>query len=147
MHKKSSAIEGAAPSREHHATESPEDGANGRARRLGKRRDIKSLALIKDSTIKIYQEMYKEIFHAGALDRKTKELIAIAASTITGCEGCLNGHLRKARALGATPTEIKEAVAVAFAVNAATVVDRSDVAAAEVQFDESARTKGAKGSE
>jgi AhpD family alkylhydroperoxidase len=101
-----------------------------RNRQLGKRKDIQSLALLSKKTTEIYQEFYKEIFKAGAIDRRTKELIAIAAASISGCEGCLVGHLRKARALGASEEEIKEAVAVAFAVNAATVVDRTDVAQA-----------------
>lgn len=104
---------------------------------LGRPRDMVSLALINDPTREIYQECYREIFvKERALDRKTKELIAIAASTITGCQGCLNGHLRKAKALGVPLEQIKEAVAVAFAVNAATVVDRTDVAAALMKFEE-----------
>lgn len=112
--------------------------AAGRKARLGKRSDVESLALLNQKTVEIYHNFYKEIFGRGALDRKTKELIAIAASAIAGCEGCLVGHLRKARALGAKPEEIKEAVAVAFAVNAASVVDRTDVAAAMIKIDESA---------
>ena len=125
--------------------ESAHDRFNGRGRRLGKREDIQSLALLKNSTIAIYQDFYKEIFKGGALDRKTKELIAIAAASISGCEGCLIGHIRKARALGATSDEIKESVAVAFAVNAATVVDRTDVAAAMVKNMNEAAGKKAEG--
>jgi AhpD family alkylhydroperoxidase len=111
------------------SSNAPPGRFNGRGRLLGKR-DIQSLALLKEEAVAIYQNFYKEIFKAGAIDRKTKELIALAASAVSGCEGCLMGHLRKARALGASEDEIKEAVAVAFAVNAATVVDRTDVAAA-----------------
>lgn len=109
-------------------------GATGRARDrnrlLGKRSDIQSLALLSDQAIASWQSFYKDIFKGGAIDRRTKELIAIAAASISGCEGCLVGHLRKARALGVSEDEIKEAVAIAFAVNAATVVDRTDVAQA-----------------
>lgn len=118
------------------AAEGPGPKSNGRRMQLGKRDGIQSLVLLKDSTIKIYQDMYKDIFKKGALDRKTKELIAIAAAAVSGCEGCLNGHIRKARALGANMDEIKETVAVAFAVNAATVVDRSDVAAAVLNLND-----------
>lgn len=112
------------------AVEENGGAAKSRNRRLGRRDDIVSLALLTSKATAIYQDFYKEIFRASALDRKTKELIAIAASSISGCEGCLVGHVRKARALGASEEEIKESVAVAFAVNAATVVDRTDVAAA-----------------
>ncbi len=107
-----------------------------RRSRLGRPQDVPSLALIKESTRRSYHGTYKEIFDPGALDRKTKELIAIAASAITGCQGCLMGHIRKARALGATMDEIKESVGVAFAVNAATVVDNTDVAAAMLNLAE-----------
>jgi len=99
-------------------------------RSLGRPKDVPSLALIKDQTRKNYHATYKEIFQDGALDRKTKELIAIAASAITGCEGCLIGHIRRAKALGASMDEIKEAIGVAFSVNAASVVDHTDVVAA-----------------
>ena len=45
----------------------------------------------------------------GALSRKQKELIAIAASIIKGCERCISYHVRAAVAAGATPEEIVEA--------------------------------------
>lgn len=111
-----------------HASDAP---PTKRARRtLGKRRDIPSLALVNEATTKAYYEVYKVVFSPGALDRKTKELIAIGAATVSGCHGCLTGHLKKARALGVTQAEIEEAIGVAFSVNAATVVDRADIAAA-----------------
>lgn len=106
----------------------------GRAKRLGRPHEVRSLALINEGTKRVYQECYKEIYRNGTLDRKTKELIAIAAAAITGCQGCLMGHIRKARALGATMEQIKEAVGVAFSVNAASVVDQTDVAAAMLGF-------------
>ena len=108
--------------------------ANNRGRRLGNNSDIRSLALVKDATVDRYHVMYREIFEPGALDRKTKELIAIAAAAIAGCDGCLIGHIRKAKALGSTMDEMREAVGVAFAVNAATVVDRTDVVAAMLKI-------------
>ena len=89
----------------------PDDNAPARARDrnrlLGKRSDIQSLALLSDQAIASWQSFYKEIFKGGAIDRRTKELIAIAASSVSGCEGCLVGHLRKARALGVSEAEIK----------------------------------------
>ncbi|MBI1784663.1 carboxymuconolactone decarboxylase family protein [Candidatus Sumerlaeota bacterium] len=105
-------------------------------RRLRRPNDIKSLALIKESTRQAYQAVYKDVYDTGVIDRRTKELIAIAAASVTGCEGCLMGHIRKARALGVTVEEIKEAVAVAFTVNAATVVDHTDVVAALLELNE-----------
>ena len=45
----------------------------------------------------------------GALSRKQKELIAIAASILKGCERCISYHVRSAIAAGATPDEMIEA--------------------------------------
>jgi AhpD family alkylhydroperoxidase len=121
-------------------TDIPEDPParmNSKTRRsLGKRKDIASLALVNEATTQAYHEVYKVVFGRGKLDRKTKELIAIGAAAVSGCQGCLTGHLRKARALGVTREEIEEAIGVAFSVNAATVVDRADMAAATLELDE-----------
>jgi AhpD family alkylhydroperoxidase len=63
------------------------------------------------------------------LDRKTKELVAIAASLTAKCQGCLEGHIKKALKFGATREEISESIAIAIGVNAAAVVDLTDIAA------------------
>ncbi len=117
--------------------EEPDTAPGSKTRRsLGKRKDIPSLALVNEATTRAYHEVYKVVFSRGKLDRKTKELIAIGAAAVSGCQGCLAGHLRKARALGVTREEIEEAIGVAFSVNAATVVDRADIAAASLALDE-----------
>ena len=45
----------------------------------------------------------------GALSRKQKELIAIAASILKGCERCISYHVRAATTAGATSDEMVEA--------------------------------------
>jgi len=77
----------------------------------------------------IYFQFYKETYKPSVLDRKTKELIAIAASLAAKCQGCLEGHIKKAQKFGATREEISEAIAVAIGVNAAAIVDLTDIAA------------------
>jgi AhpD family alkylhydroperoxidase len=77
----------------------------------------------------IYFQFYKETYRPSAIDRKTKELIAIAASLTAKCQGCLEGHIKKALKFGATPEEVSEAIAIAIGVNAAAIVDLSDIAA------------------
>jgi AhpD family alkylhydroperoxidase len=52
------------------------------------------------------------------LDAKTRELIAIAVAVTTRCEGCIDSHVRKAKAAGATKGEVAEALGVAVALNA-----------------------------
>jgi AhpD family alkylhydroperoxidase len=77
----------------------------------------------------IYFQFYKETYKPSVLDRKTKELVAIAASLASKCQGCLEGHIKKALKFGASREEISEAIAVAIGVNAAAIVDLTDIAA------------------
>lgn len=48
-----------------------------------------------------------------ALDRKTKELIAVACAVVKQCEWCIAFHVRKALESGATKEEIMESAWVA----------------------------------
>ena len=77
----------------------------------------------------IYFQFYKETYKPSVLDRKTKELVAIAASLTAKCQGCLEGHIKKALKFGATRDEISESIAIAIGVNAAAIVDLTDIAA------------------
>tara|TARA_R110002020_G_scaffold59673_14_gene162560 strand:- start:659 stop:1000 length:342 start_codon:yes stop_codon:yes gene_type:complete len=49
----------------------------------------------------------------GALDSKTKELIALAIGITARCDGCLAFHAKAARKYGATREEIIETIGVA----------------------------------
>ena len=53
----------------------------------------------------------------GALDAKTKELIALAIAVTKQCDGCIASHARGAARAGATAGEVGEALAVAIALN------------------------------
>ncbi len=98
---------------------------------------LRSYELLEERMKEIYFDFYRETYREGtALDNKTKELIAIAASLGSGCQNCLEGHLKKAMKYGADGAEIREAVAIAVGVAAATIVDRSDLANFELNFDE-----------
>jgi len=77
----------------------------------------------------IYFQFYKETYKPSVLDRKTKELVAIGASLAAKCQGCLEGHIKKALKFGATREEISEAIAITIGVNAAAIVDLTDIAA------------------
>jgi AhpD family alkylhydroperoxidase len=77
----------------------------------------------------LYFQFYKETYKPSVLDRKTKELVAIAASLTARCQGCLQGHIKKALKFGATREELAETIAIAIGVNAAAVVDLTDTAA------------------
>ncbi len=93
-----------------------------------------SYTMVEGRMKKIYFEFYRETYRRSRLDRKTKELIAIAASLGYQCEGCLEGHLKKALEYGATREQISEAIAITMGVAAASVVDQTDVASEKLQL-------------
>lgn len=55
-------------------------------------------------------------FADGAIPKKTKELIALGITQITQCPWCIDAHVKKAAAAGATPQEIGETIFVAMAM-------------------------------
>ncbi|MEX2194236.1 MAG: carboxymuconolactone decarboxylase family protein [Thermoleophilaceae bacterium] len=60
-----------------------------------------------------FQEFSRQVFADGALDKKTKQLIAVAAAHVTQCPYCIQGHTKAALRTGATEEELMEAVWVA----------------------------------
>ncbi len=91
-----------------------------------------SYTMVEEHMRKIYFNFYKKTYEASTIDRKTKELIAIAASLGFQCQGCLTGHLEKAIKHGATKEEISEAICIAMGVAAASVVDQTDLIAEQL---------------
>lgn len=85
----------------------------------------------RDIYLKFYKESY---FTPTALDLKTKELIAIGASLVAKCEGCLEGHIKKALEIGCTKQEVSDAIVIAVGIAAAGVVDMSDQAAIKLDI-------------
>jgi AhpD family alkylhydroperoxidase len=110
--------------KKHHAP-FPEDD-NGEAKAPAQ---TSSYTMVDPRFREIYFQFYKETYKPSVLDRKTKELVAIAASLAAKCQGCLEGHIRKALKSGATREEISESIAIAIGVNAAAIVDLTDIAA------------------
>ena len=90
---------------------------------------IGSYSMVDPRFRDIYFEFYKATYRPSVLDRKTKELVAISASLAAKCQGCLEGHIKKALKFGATREEISESIAIAIGVNAAAIVDLTDIAA------------------
>lgn len=83
---------------------------------------------------RIYFQFYQETYKSSVLDRKTKELIAIAASLAMHCKGCLEGHIKKALKFGATKEELSETIAITMGVSAAAIVDWTDIAAENLRI-------------
>ncbi len=61
-----------------------------------------------------FGELSKAAFAPGVLDRKTKELIALAIGVVEGCDGCVASHGQAAARAGATRQEAAEALGVTF---------------------------------
>src|SRR5215469_432534 len=93
-----------------------------------------SYTMVDPRMRKIYFQFYHETYKTSLLDRKTEELIAIAASLATHCRGCLEGHIKKALKYGATKEELSETIAIAMGVSAASIVDLTDIAAENMQI-------------
>ncbi len=94
-----------------------------------------SYSMFEPRMKRAYRVLYKEIYltpERRAIDPKVQELISIAAAMVAKCEGCLDGHIKKALKLGATKEEISETMCIAVAVNAAAMVDESDRCAARL---------------
>ena len=69
------------------------------------------LQMVPDS-VKAYGGLSKAAQADGALERKTKELIALAISVATRCDGCIAYHARNSVRAGATRQEVAEMLAV-----------------------------------
>ena len=63
---------------------------------------------------KTFGEFHHASFADGALDVKTKELIALAISVIERCDGCIASHSEGAARAGATRQEAAEAIGVSL---------------------------------
>ncbi len=66
-------------------------------------------------TSKVYRaflDMEKATYSDGALDKKTKELIAIGISVVINCESCMEWHIKQALDDGATSAQVIEAIEV-----------------------------------
>lgn len=61
-----------------------------------------------------FGELHKAAFTAGAIDLKTKELIALAIGVVEGCDGCIASHAQAAARAGASRQEAAEAIGVTF---------------------------------
>jgi AhpD family alkylhydroperoxidase len=74
-----------------------------------------TLAGLRTSTpevMKSFSELGRAATASGALDAKTKELIALALSVAVRCDPCIGFHAKALVKLGATRQEVDEALGV-----------------------------------
>lgn len=58
----------------------------------------------------------------GALDKKTKELLGLVASTVLRCDDCVKYHLEESHKAGLTKEEVVEALSIATLVGGTIVI-------------------------
>ena len=85
-----------------------------------------------------FQAFSRQVFSAGALDEKTKQLIAVAVAHTTQCPYCIRGHTKAALRKGASENELMEAIWVAAEMRAG-----GAYAHATVALDSAAQLHGA----
>lgn len=68
--------------------------------------------------MKAFHEMGAAALEDGALDTKTKELMAVAISVAVRCDPCVTYHVAAARKQGATREELAETVGLALYMGA-----------------------------
>ncbi|NNN19807.1 MAG: carboxymuconolactone decarboxylase family protein [Acidimicrobiaceae bacterium] len=77
----------------------------------GPARDLRSEI---PEVIKGYAELHAAATAEGVLSKKTKELIALAISVVTRCDGCISSHAKALAMQGAERDEVAEAIGVAI---------------------------------
>ena len=90
----------------------------------------KSLA---PETMEAWQNFSKTVFKAGALDEKTKQLIAVAVAHVTQCPYCIRSHTSQAMRKGASQEELMEAIWVASEMKAGAAYAHSAIAMDEIE--------------
>lgn len=98
--------------------------------------DIRNLRVGTADVMKAFGAMATSAGASGALDAKTKELIALAVSVAIRCDDCIAFHAKAAASRGATREEVKETLGMAIYMGAGpSVMYASHALAAFTQFD------------
>ena len=79
---------------------------------------IRNLHQAAPQVMKAFREMSGHACSEGALDPKTKELLAVAISVAMRCDPCITYHVDGARRFGATREEIAETLGLAVYMGA-----------------------------
>ncbi len=89
----------------------------GREVRHGLREPTRALRSAIPGAYEGYARLHGAAMEAGALDTRTKELIALAIAVSEQCDGCIAAHAQAAVHHGAQPQEAAEAIGVTFLMN------------------------------
>lgn len=94
------------------------------------RQKMNEVILSKDNLVmKRLWNLDTNTYEAGALDKKTKELLGLVSSMVLRCDDCIKYHLGKSFELGVTTEELYEVFAVANIVGGTIVIPHTRRAA------------------
>lgn len=103
-------------------------------------KQLSTLRTDMPDVMKGFNDLARAATHNGALDKKTKELIALALGVAARCDGCIGFHAQALVKLGATKAELEETLAMAvymgggpslmYSANALAAFDEFSAAAA-----------------
>lgn len=104
--------------------------------------DIKKLRKGIPDTLSGFSALANAASRDGALDRKTKELVALALGVAAQCDGCIGFHAEALVKLGASRQEIEEALGMAVYMGGGpALMYAADAIAAFEQYGELATTE------
>jgi AhpD family alkylhydroperoxidase len=97
--------------------------------------NLKKLRNDIPDTMKGFSALAQAATRDGALDKKTKELIALAIGVAAHCDGCIGFHSEALVKLGATRQEVEEALGMAVYMGGGpSLMYAADAIAAYEQF-------------
>ena len=100
--------------------------------------NLKKLRTDTPETMQGFSALAQAATRDGALDRKTKELIALALGVAAHCDGCVGFHTQTLVKLGASRKEVEEALGMAVYMGGGpSLMYAADAIAAFEQFSES----------
>lgn len=90
-------------------------------------------AALAPKQIEAWRNFSKTVFEAGALNEKTKQLIAVAVAHVTQCPYCIKAHTKQAMQKNASKEEIMEAIWVAAEMRAGAAYAHATIAMDEME--------------
>jgi len=93
-----------------------------------KTRDPSAMECFDEETMKAFKDWNSRVMAPGELDKKTKELVAVACAYMTCCPYCIEGHAKAAIEAGATKEELAEVIQIAMALAAGARIAHRNIA-------------------
>lgn len=85
-------------------------------------RGVRAISKQSPELMSAYLDLACASSKEGALDTKTKELMALAIGIVTRCDGCIASHIQAALKAGVTREEVIDTIGVAIEMGGGTAV-------------------------